>query len=218
MTFSPGSRSPASVRRGGFTLLEMIVVIAIIAILLALLAPAMSSFTKSSARKNAARGLVGALEEARSTAIKDRVAAYVVFPTFASGTQATVERYNCRSYATFEDNRAGGQKQLTSWKTFATGVAFRVASLATLPDSAALTPAAAFSFTPDTAASTVFRCIKFNSDGEIEQPPSNVTLLIFEGYVNGGTEVITSAKDSSGNPTAVEKITLTRLTGRAATS
>jgi hypothetical protein len=192
----------------------------IILIALAALVPAVTSLSKSGGRRAALNSLLGGIEQARAEAIKSGQATYVVFPAFTSGTQSTLDRYNYRSYAIFEDDAAnpGNVKQLTDWKSFPTGVALRAAGTAALStnlaDPATLTPPVAFSFAPDTSAAP-FKCFKFNSNGEVVQAPAgNVLLCIFEGYVNSGSEVATT-KDGSGNPSAVEYLMVSQFTGRA---
>ena len=202
---------------GGFTLLEILVVIGIIAIMMVLIVPAVTSLSKSNGRKAAIANLLGGIEQARAEAIKSGQATYVVFPTFASGAQSTLDRYNYKSYAIFEDDAAnpGSVKQLTEWKSFPIGVALRAAgtaALSNLADPATLTPSVAFSFAPDTSAAPL-KCFKFNSNGEVQAPAGNVLLGIFEGYVNG-SEVATT-KDGSGNPSAVEYLMVSQFTGRA---
>ncbi len=203
---------------GGFTLLELLVVMGIILIALAALVPAVTSLSKAGGRRAALNSLLGGIEQARAEAIKSSQATYVVFPAFTSGTQSTLDRYNYRSYAIFEDDAAipGNVKQLTDWKSFPTGVALRAAgtaALSNLADPATLTPSVAFSFAPDTSAAP-FKCFKFNSNGEVQTPAGNVLLAIFEGYVNSGSEVATT-KDGSGNPSAVEYLMVSQFTGRA---
>jgi len=206
-------------RASAFTLLELLIVLGITAIVLAALIPAVTSLAKSGGRRAARDALLGGIEQARAEAIKSGQATYVVFPTFTSGAQSTLDRYNYRSYAIFEDNAAnpGAVMQLTDWKSFRSGVALRsagIAALSNLADPATLTPAVAFSFTPDTSAAP-FRCLKFNSNGEVQTPAANVLLAVFEGYVNNGSEVATGPKDASGNPYAAEYLRVSQFTGRA---
>jgi prepilin-type N-terminal cleavage/methylation domain-containing protein len=203
----------------GFTLLEMMVVIAIMIIVAGFMAPALTSLSKANGRKAAIANLLGGIEQARAEAIKSGQATYVVFPMFTSGPQSTLDRYSYRSYAIFEDDAAnpGTVKQLTSWKSLPTGTAMRssgTAALSNLADPASLSPAPTFTFSPDTGSTPVFRCLKFNTNGEVEAPATNVLLGVFEGFING-TEVITGGKDSNGNPLAAEYIAVFRMTGRA---
>src|SRR6266513_2577208 len=87
--------------RFAFTLIELLVVIAILSILLIAIIPAVS-ISKSSGRKGAVNNLLGAIEQARAEAIKTGQATYVVFPTFDSASQATLDRYHYKSFAIFE--------------------------------------------------------------------------------------------------------------------
>ncbi len=195
----------------------MLVVIAVISILLVAVIPAVNSLSKSSGRKAAASALLGVIEQARTQAIKDGQAIYLIFPTFASGTsQATLDRYHYKCYAIFEDDPANPTipKQLTPWKTLPTGVSMRAdsgsgQSLQNLPRSTDLNPMPAITFAPDSGSTPTLYCIKFNTDGGIDDPTANFTLAVFEGYVNGTLEVPTA------NPIVTETITISRLTGRA---
>ena len=211
----------------GFTLIELLVVMGIIIIALAALVPAVTSLSKSGGRRAARNALLGGIEQARAEAIKSGQATYVVFPTFTGGVQSTLDRYNYRSYAIFEDDAAhpGNVRQLTDWKSFPTGVALRAAAyvingvnagaLLTYLQDPGWNPQPPF--TPDLSTTPVLRCIKFNSNGEVQAPitpASTVYLGVFEGYVNSGAEVATT-RDGSGNPSAVEYVMVSQFTGRA---
>jgi prepilin-type N-terminal cleavage/methylation domain-containing protein len=211
-------RNPQS----AFTLLELLIVIGIISVLLVAVIPAVNSLSKSSGRKATISNLLGAFEQARTQAIKDGQPTYVVFPTFSSGAQTTIDRYNYKSYAIFENDPANTStpKQLTTWKLMPSGIALRSkggSSLNSLTQASALSPAPTFAFSPDLNAMPAFQCLKFNANGEVESPPSNIiSLAAFEGSVDtSGNEVITGPKDSGGNPLAVESLNIAHLTGRA---
>ena len=214
----PGSSGTGFAKKAAFTLLELLVVIGIISVLLVAAIPVVNSLGKSSGRKAAISSLVGAIEQARAEALRTREATYIVFPWFTSGgTQTTVERYSCRAYAIFVSDPAnpGQPKQLTNWKTLPTGVSLRQTSMAALPLNSALSPAISITFSPEQSATPEFRCIQFNTQGAIESPTSDVTIVVFEGFVTSSGEVVTSSKDSSGNPAAVETVKVSHLTGRA---
>jgi prepilin-type N-terminal cleavage/methylation domain-containing protein len=219
----PGSRpnvskSPAKQASPAFTLLELLVVIGILAILLVAIVPAINSLSKSSGRKGAIGNLQGAIEQARAQAIRTGVATYLVLPGDIGSTDPNLtQRYSYRSYAIFEDDPTT-PKQLTPWRTLPTGISIRSkvdsgtdrhGGLSSLPTGIS------FPFQP-TNSSLAFPYIKFSANGEIDDPPTDVWLVLFEGSVAaGGSEIITGAKDSFGNPTASEALNISRLTGRA---
>lgn len=195
---------------------------AVIIALSAALVPALSSISKSGGRKAALSNLLNAIEQARTQAVRDGQATYLVFPTFGT-TNSRTDPYNYRSYAIFEDDPAtNGVKQLTNWKTLPVGIALRAkssAALSNLTASTALpspTPSPSFSFNPNSSASPTYYLIKFNSAGEIELPNNNITMGVFEGLVtSSGNETVTSQKDSNGRPSAAEYLFIAQHTGRA---
>lgn len=192
------------------------VVIGIIVIMLIALVPAMNSVSKSSSRKGAMNILLGAFEQARSQAIKDGQATYVVFPdSLPSGvTEDMKQQYQNHSYAIFQDDAAtpGIPKQLTPWRILPTGVSIRSNSLNYLANSIA------FLFTPAGAGKTApFPFLKFNASGEVDPSTTRnagatsgtIQFGIFEGFVASGGERDTSSSKFT------ETIVVHRLTGRA---
>ena len=189
----------------------------IIAILLVALIPTIG-LTKSGGRKGAVSNLLGVLEQARTLAIKDGRNAYVAFVT--SGVPASLAKdYEYRAYAIFEDDPTGAtQVQVTNWSKLPTGISFRATNSSS---TTSITTPGGYSldlpFPPagSTAKATCL-CIQFGPGGEVENPSGSPLILsIFEGLVENGTELVTSAKDSSGQPAASETIQIARLTGRA---
>ena len=212
-------------RSNGFTLLELLLVIGILTLLLGALIPAVTSLSKSSGRKAGVKLLVGILEQARATAIKDGRSTYVAFaaqPT--SGTtsltdQTLIDRYFYHAFAVFEDDPAGTAKvQITSWKILPVGISLRTEiSFDNASNGAWGTTDFVFTPAPSGSQTQQFPFIKFNANGEVVAPParagststSAIPLRLFEGYVTDKIEKPTSKANMD------ETINLARLTGRA---
>lgn len=214
-----------SPRSASFTLVELLVVIAIIAVLLTALVPAMNSLSKSSGRKGTVSLLLAGLEQARTEAIKNGRATYLVFPaqpTDASSPitdNATLDRYFYHSFAIFQDDPTDVTKpkvQLTPWKIFPTGISLRTEISFSTSSSAGNSTwtSDVFSFTPAGPTHTEkFPFIKFDESGTFVLPtspnPGPVMLRFFEGTVTGTFEHPTNSKNKD------EIISIARVTGRA---
>lgn len=189
--------------------------IGIIAVLLVAALPAVTSMSKSSARKSAISGLLGIIDQARAQAIQDGKSTYVVFPDKlpSNNNPSMAQRYSYRSYAIFEDDLvAGTPKQLTPWRSLPTGVSLRIGSLNYLANTIS------FPFTPLPGTNGPFPFLKFTANGEIDpsttRNPNNTTGTIqfgvFEGFVDGG-----GAERSTNKTNFTESVEVQRLTGRA---
>jgi len=208
-----------------FTLIELLVVMGIILLLLAAIVPAVNSLSKSNGRKAAIGDLLGGIEQARTQAIKDGHASYVVFAAQPVGGTSTISdknilnRYFYHSFAVFEDDAAdpvnNPKVQVTPWKTLPIGVSLRSAiSFAPSDQTKPQWASASFAFTPVGAAQS-FPYLKFNPNGEVESPtiplkPADpIPLGIFEGFVTGKSETATNSANFT------QTITISAHTGRA---
>ena len=111
--------------QGGFTLLEMFVVISIIAIALGLLVPALGTGS-GRVLEGDAREFLAQLENARQIALAERTRTRVVIPVTATGSNAFGPDLALRAYTIVSFNRAAGTwKQRGKWRRLPASVAFR---------------------------------------------------------------------------------------------
>jgi prepilin-type N-terminal cleavage/methylation domain-containing protein len=218
----------STLNRSSFTLLELLVVMAIIAVLFVALKPVVNSLSKSSGRKGAINSLTSTIEQARSLALTDARNTYVVFAALLPGsaTPGMIQDYSFRSYAIFEDNASGaGTVQITKWQRLPIGISFRSVneppdangnSIGTCLTSTSNTTTAPFSFPPLGSTSTL-TCpyIEFDATGGVVQPAtaSPMRIIVFEGKVDTSANEMPTARESSGDPVR-DEIQIERFTGR----
>ena len=192
---------PADGSRGGFTLLEMFVVISIIAIALGLLVPALGTGS-GRVLEGDAREFLAQLENARQIALAERTRTRVVIPVSASGSNAFGPDLALRAYSIVSFNRSAGTwKQRGKWHRLPTSIAFRAplptASPAPFIDttteesivetrSTATTPIDnSASGTADTKTPTG-AFIEFGANGSTSLDPNDkqAVVVIADGFVN----------------------------------
>jgi prepilin-type N-terminal cleavage/methylation domain-containing protein len=221
MVVSPKAFTSTPRRRGAFSLLELMAVMAIIVILLGLLAPAINAMTSTAGRKGAVNILMNTFEQARVAALESGRNVYVVLwrRIFPEQDALMVLRDPDPTGTSTE------YEQLTRWIKLPKGVLLHtVGNDNILVDKLAL-PQSASGF--DTSKSPVleklsirggenFHVLAFNPCGGVSFPatPTKLMLIVSEGVRgSGGTEALISRKKEIAG--GFEIISFRRYTGRA---
>lgn len=173
-------------RPAGFTLLEMLVVIALIAILTTLIAPSLQGLMGISGRRGGLNTLAAVLDQARLAAIENGTTAYVGFPTNATNTT------NAYSHLiVFRDARPDDANQnpvaVTRWQRLPSGVFFQAG---TGLNAAVATRTLPPRTLPPLAGSqdiTQIPALAFNRFGQLQGVTTNVSVLLGEKIEPTGT-------------------------------
>jgi prepilin-type N-terminal cleavage/methylation domain-containing protein len=109
--------TPANRRPAGFSLVELLTVVAIMAIMASLLAPAVSGFTSTAGRRSAINLVMNTIDQARVAALEQGRPVHIILArrTFPEPDAIQVIR---------EDGN-GGFETLTRWQNLPKGVIFR---------------------------------------------------------------------------------------------
>jgi prepilin-type N-terminal cleavage/methylation domain-containing protein len=200
-------------RKDGFTLIEMLVVIVIIAIVLAITIPSITGLMKSGGLSAASRQVANSLSLARQYAITHRTVTRVVFPFSLTATGTNVAPWY-QSYAVID---IGSTNYLSKWEFLPLGTVFMDQSLSIFPTPPCLnnlkTDTLPFPYTNSTPLA-ILAYIEFQPTGAASNPGS---LTITEGFLNNGTTpptVLPTSKTTSNTIANQSLISVDNIIGR----
>jgi prepilin-type N-terminal cleavage/methylation domain-containing protein len=201
---------------GGFSLLELLVVVAILCILIALLAPAVSGFASTGGRKGAVTIVMNTLEQARVSAIESGREVIVVFWKRNGATGAVADEQD--AMLVLRKNASDtAWEPLTRWIKLPRGVLFHGgdADSKILKDSSGLQALsdATIQALPSNPAKSALGGIQFSPTGAVQLPStsSGLRIALTEGQ-RGIDGLLIVDKQKSGG---YEVISVARYTGRA---
>lgn len=198
----------------GFSLIELLAVVAAIALMTSLLLPSISGLSSTAGRRGAVNVLMNAFEQSRVAALESGQNVYVGF----ADSSFPVEDMRYAAFIVFRDSSeeekaVTGQNYvvLKNWTRLPKSVSIKRIGSSLVPETGpgqqflGLKTALSTSMQDDT-----FPAITFNSTGSIEGG-TYLQLFLYDGYYLGGQDNFTR----SANGGLFEKISFSRYTGRA---
>ena len=200
----------------GFSLVELITVIAIVALMFALLTPAISGFAGTASRRGAVNVLMNTFERARIAALESGQNVYVGF----ADADFPAEDMRYAAFIVFRDatdeEKAKTPNQnyvvLQKWTKLPKNVSFKRITNSLVPESGGgqLFSTLENSLPPSTRDNS-FPVLTFNGSGAIQGGTNPLQIFLYDGYYLGGQDNLTR----SNNGNLFEKISFSRYTGRA---
>lgn len=209
------TQPPHSKSSSAFTLLELLVVVAVICVMLGLLAPAVASMTSPVGRKGAVTIVMNTLEQARVSAIETGRETVVLF--WKKNGVAGFPPDEPDGLIILCKNEAGAWESISRWVKLPNGVLFQSENTSSL----ILTTQADQSMldaVPNTTAKPTASqsgAVQFTTSGAVKSPstPSSGLYIAFAmGQRKTGSNEMAFDKQKSGGK---EVISLARYTGRS---
>ncbi|MEM8953343.1 MAG: prepilin-type N-terminal cleavage/methylation domain-containing protein [Verrucomicrobiota bacterium] len=210
----------------GFTLLELVAVVAVISILAAFTYPAMRALTSAPARATGLREVVSAMDQARMAAISRGEAVALVFVDETIDDDERPFRsyavYRVRSYDSGVTGASGSGRwkaveALSSWERLSSGAFFGTVGNGgfdreTIFDAPSEEGVGEILFQGEGAY--MFPAIVFNKFGGVVSPRPGIPLVVSvsEGVVRGGRATVTGPGTDRG--AVAEVVEVARQTGR----
>lgn len=206
-------------KRRAFSLLELLLVIAVIAVMMSLLLPAVSGFSNTAGRRGAVNILMNTFEQARVAALESGQTVYVGF----ADKDFPVEDMK---YAAFIVFRSATEEELSvdsnrkyivlkKWTRLPKNIAFKKVGSSLVGDNALTGSFPELKSQLGGTHAENFSFVAFNSSGAVDEPASNLRLFLYEGYYVDEKEILTRKNGQDGSGGLFEKISLSRYTGRA---
>lgn len=171
----------------GFSLVEMLVVIAVISILTALAVPAFKGLAGTGGTRGGADTLLGALDQTRAAALEKGTNAFIAFPA------DTLSRF-----IVLTENGTSAPNLVTPrWLKLPNGIQLAASNI----NFTSMSPAALPNLDGAVAA-TPLRAIRYNRFGSIHGASTNWSLSVGEGFSDGGTVTFTGPANNRTTFTA----------------
>ncbi len=209
----------------GFSLLELLVVVAVMAIMMSLLAPAVAGFSSTAGRRGAVNIVMNTFEQARVAALESGQTVYIGF----ADAEFPVEDMRYAAFIVFRDATDEEKNDpvsprnyvvLKKWTRLPKRIAFKRIDSSLVPTTTS--GSQLFGGLKNELGSSLsswneeMPVIAFNSSGAVAQPSNNLRIYLYEGYFGDGKDNLTRNNSvQEGSSGLFEKISVSRYTGRA---